>query len=797
MGRRAEALASSFGWYRCWDEASGDDLYVLLKTDWSSDGKDLDRSGHSVGGGMNRSGHGMNRSGHGRSLGFRASSRGGGGGTDGGMSNKRTGAGRRSQWAEMLTPSILTDGSPAKDEDQSKLLALPETVHPVRRAELAFKILGREDEFRQYYESNRFGDMKISSGGDKQNSDKDKSESRSSLSSLTGDDVSLGTDRIFFAKSLPHLCASLVGFSAVEAALELDNFTDEDDTIIEREIVKPIDKSSVRMSAATGRGSTFRESSERYERALVTELGNLLRKRSVGASLVELARASCLMAAFRSALKIVHPSSATRKNDRELLAMDVDIIMTGLKVAQEEQLKATTKYVSDDRKEPMPVPRTASQSMRFDKYRLAEDGNGGGPPPNVPEEEVINFPFGLSEMKQKRMNIGNALDSMDPSLRSHRGSVNQILSETELFTFSHAVPHIIKSIHARVIVFTAFSLSQEELGQVFASKQGGGIAGYILDCVEECVAVAAVGMKDGYDHFDEVTVEQAVQTTADISALQAALPRLFGTIMRGLCHIGLVKADQLEQSFDYADSVLRGANKACDTQVANMYSMVYEICRHKIDMLIDFSLENFSWVCKSVRDSPNAYAESLVEYMRSTFLCLGPMDEGSRAGLHFSCCGHVAERLVKLLTEEAEDADGKSKRMSHNGNIPPVAKIDAFGLKNLATDIRHFEMFADSTGVGQLKECFNELKCLATAMLDRDLPMLLMPENSGARRRKYPFLSLEKIYCILEKYVGTGLGEKLMARGGGGTNRNDFLMLEKKEVIQLARIVKMQLDSNM
>ena len=43
-----------------------------------------------------------------------------------------------------------------RGDDQAKLLALPETVHPVRRAELAFKILGREEEFRQYYESNRF-----------------------------------------------------------------------------------------------------------------------------------------------------------------------------------------------------------------------------------------------------------------------------------------------------------------------------------------------------------------------------------------------------------------------------------------------------------------------------------------------------------------------------------------------------------------------------------------------------------------------------------------------------------------
>jgi hypothetical protein len=110
MGRRAEALASAFGWYRCWDEAMGEDLQTILKTEGTNEGKDnLDRSGHSGGGALNRSGHGLNRSGHGRSLGFRATK-----GADG-ITNKRAGtSGKRSQWAEMLTPSVLADNPPAK-----------------------------------------------------------------------------------------------------------------------------------------------------------------------------------------------------------------------------------------------------------------------------------------------------------------------------------------------------------------------------------------------------------------------------------------------------------------------------------------------------------------------------------------------------------------------------------------------------------------------------------------------------------------------------------------------------------
>ena len=143
--------------------------------------------------------------------------------------------------------------------------------------------------------------------------------------------------------------------------------------------------------------------------------------------------------------------------------------------------------------------------------------------------------------------------------------------------------------------------------------------------------------------------------------------RFYGSIMRGLCHVGLVRAENIDDSFQYADNMLERSRKACDSDIGAMYSVVYEITRSKLDTLIDFSLENFQWISRSVRDTPNAYVESLAEYMRSTFSCLAPMDEGSRTGLHFSACGHVAERIVRLLTDPAE-----SKITS---SLPPISKV--------------------------------------------------------------------------------------------------------------------------
>ena len=117
------------------------------------------------------------------------------------------------------------------------------------------------------------------------------------------------------------------------------------------------------------------------------------------------------------------------------------------------------------------------------------------------------------------------------------------------------------------------------------------------------------------------------------------------------------------------------------------------------------------------------------------------MDEGSRAGLHFSCCGHVAERMVKILSDRAL-ADGARP---HDGSIAPISKIDAFGLKNLSNDVEQFKKFAAETGVPQLADTFDELKSITNAMLDPELPSLLRPENSDTRKRKYPYVSLEKV----------------------------------------------------
>jgi hypothetical protein len=135
----------------------------------------------------------------------------------------------------------------------------------------------------------------------------------------------------------------------------------------------------------------------------------------------------------------------------------------------------------------------------------------------IQEPEDVGLPFGLAKMKVEARGGGAGF------------------SQNEIHTFSASVPVVMRSIHARAIACAAFALNQEELGQVFPEKKkGNSTAGYVLDCVEECINVAAVAMKDHDNVMEEADVNKAIQVMANLLALQNCLPRLFGVLMRGM-----------------------------------------------------------------------------------------------------------------------------------------------------------------------------------------------------------------------------------------------------------------------
>lgn len=110
MERRAEAFASAFGWYRCWDETVS---LMVDPSDYATADMGRGLSGSRHGG----SRHGMGGSRHGdkRSLGFRAKSKGGMEQITQPANNSSSASDKLlSKWAPLLTPSILFENSPTR-----------------------------------------------------------------------------------------------------------------------------------------------------------------------------------------------------------------------------------------------------------------------------------------------------------------------------------------------------------------------------------------------------------------------------------------------------------------------------------------------------------------------------------------------------------------------------------------------------------------------------------------------------------------------------------------------------------
>jgi hypothetical protein len=121
MERRAEAFASAFGWYRCWDE------HVSLMVDPSDyTASDMGRAGAAAAGlsgsrhGLGGSRHGAGSARGGRTLGFRASRTSqtnmniGLNATTLMGTNSTNKESEKSKWAALLTPAILFDNTPTR-----------------------------------------------------------------------------------------------------------------------------------------------------------------------------------------------------------------------------------------------------------------------------------------------------------------------------------------------------------------------------------------------------------------------------------------------------------------------------------------------------------------------------------------------------------------------------------------------------------------------------------------------------------------------------------------------------------
>jgi hypothetical protein len=615
-------------------------------------------------------------------------------------------------WRESKAASLEGDLLPPllnkpDDPDETKLITNLNT-HPVHRAKSAYALLQKSQDFKQYYEKNRFGSVKVSTGAS------------SSLSSLAGSDVTKATDRKFHSNLLPTLCTIVAGFSCIEAALEL---------------------SSSEKTTASHRAQS---ASSIYERELISEIGSLVRSRTSTSSSTELAHCAKLLTALFVALRAVHPGSGCRRHDSEALSIAPDEVKA---VFDLEQTLASKKLINEDRNEG--VMKIPDQPLPFgldESDRSVEQANATA-------------------------TLENDLDMLDPQLAKRRARKETVTAKPNAapdavsmrHSYSEIVPGLLQSVHKRVILIGWIAKNQLDI-----DPQNQEWPKIVLDFACDSLIQFCNACKDNFVNADDVSntiqISQAVQVAANMQALRNSAPGFIGALARGCIASNLMRNKQgAEAMFASADEMIKQVQRACDQAEGAARDAAFQIARGKIDQLMSFSVEEAEWCEKKARDECNEYCDQLINFLRVTFGNVGIFKKVEKEGFCFGCTGHIASRIMGMVINGAGEFTDVQ-----DAEIPSIRKINAFGVQNLSLDVAAFSSFADGCGVPQLSECFRELKCFTDALLDRELVSLCEESKSDERMSKYPMLDLLKLKAVMEKYVPVGMGEKLLKGGKGG-----------------------------
>jgi hypothetical protein len=79
-----------------------------------------------------------------------------------------------------------------------------------------------------------------------------------------------------------------------------------------------------------------------------------------------------------------------------------------------------------------------------------------------------------------------------------------------------------------------------------------------------------------------------------------------------------------------------------------------------------------------------------------------------------------------------------------------VPKINILCILAFDFDVKKLIQFAESCGIPQLKQCFDELLCLTKALLHPDLPQLA---DVNLRKQLFSRLNIGKLANLLEKVI--------------------------------------------
>ena len=155
------------------------------------------------------------------------------------------------------------------------------------------------------------------------------------------------------------------------------------------------------------------------------------------------------------------------------------------------------------------------------------------------------------------------------------------------------------------------------------------------------------------------------------------------------------------------------------------------------------SLVFVNWTADKIPTAPNDAILEMAEFMMVTFQWLSNLPASAKDSAYFMCCSKMSSGIIEHL---------RSKKL---------VKLSLFSIAALDLDVKHLEAFAESTGVPQLKHCFDELQLLVGSLLDPKFIHDATHFAPLAFMSSYRQLDLDCLADIFEKVVAPSSGALL------------------------------------
>jgi hypothetical protein len=260
-------------------------------------------------------------------------------------------------------------------------------------------------------------------------------------------------------------------------------------------------------------------------------------------------------------------------------------------------------------------------------------------------------------------------------------------------------------------------------------------------------------LKDGL----ETILSKAVQIFLDSSTLSLATETFFNQFFVPSL-VQIYGKENLD--FHYISSTFTDIISGIKLLTNKAQDLMFELLSNKIENLLDASLlfidfEPESFTINSMYltnsslnvnnlihnihlDAFNAFLvhdnlESIIEFLKITFMCLTHLPKVIRETVYYISCFKLASGFLNFLLSNK------------------VSRLNVFAILSLDADCKRLVQFAESCGIMHLKECFDELSQMISAVLSPDLASF--GENHYVRNSLFPRLNPLRFATLLEKVI--------------------------------------------